>query len=166
MVLSNKSLKIGVLWVRFWTYLSYLSLYSYPMKNWCFWTVVSEKILESPLDCKEIKPVHLEISPEYSLKGLMLKPKLQYFGHLMRRADSLKRTLMLKIEGRRRRGVTEDDMVGWNHQHDRHEFQQALGVGDGQGSLACCSPWGHKELDTTERLNWTELRWPYSVLLL
>ena len=60
---------------------------------------------------------------------------------------------MLKIEVRRRRGVTEDEMVGWNHQHDGHEFQQALGVGDGQQSLACCSPWGHKELDTTERLN-------------
>ena len=145
MVLSSKSLKIGVLWVRFWTYLSYLSLCSHPTKNWCFWTVVLEKILESPLDCKEIKPVHLEISPEYSLKGLMLKLKLQYFGHLMWRADSLKKTLMQgKIEGRRRRGATEDEMVGWHYQHNGHEFQQALGVGDGQGSLACCSPWGHK----------------------
>ena len=104
MVLSNKSLKIGVLWVRFRTYLSYLSLYSYPTKNWCFWTVVLEKILESPLDCKEIKPVHLEISPEYSLKGLMLKLKLQYFGHLMWKTDSLEKTLMLgKTVGRRRR---------------------------------------------------------------
>ena len=108
MVLSSKSLKIGVLWVRFWTYLSYLSLYSHPTQNWCFWTVVLEKILESPLDCKEIKPVHLEISPEYSLKGLMLKLKLQYFGHLMWRADSLKKTLMQgKIEGRRKRRQQE-----------------------------------------------------------
>ena len=104
--------------------------------------MVLEKILESPLDCKEIKPVHLEISPEYSLKGLMLNLKLQYFGHLMRRAGSLKKTLMLgKIEGRRRRGATENEMVGWHHQHNGHEFQQALGVGDGQGGLACCSPW-------------------------
>ena len=74
-------------------------------KNWCFWTVALEKTLESPLDCKEIKPVLKEISPEYSLEGLMLKRKLQYFGHLMRRIDLLEKTLMLgKIKGRRRRG--------------------------------------------------------------
>ena len=76
---------------------------SWVLKNWCFWTVVLEKTLESPLDCKEIKPVLKEISPEYSLEGLMLK--FQYFGHLMRRTNSLEKTLMLgKIEGRRRRG--------------------------------------------------------------
>ena len=79
---------------------------SWTPKNWCFWTVVLEKILKSPLDCKEIQPVHRkEISPEYSLEGLMLKVQLQYFGHLMRRTDSLGKTLMLgKIEGRRRKG--------------------------------------------------------------
>ena len=79
---------------------------SWAPKNWCFWTVVLEKTLESPLDSKEIQPVHpKKISPEYSLEGLMLKLKLQYFGHLMRRADLLEKTLMLsKIEGRRRRG--------------------------------------------------------------
>ena len=79
---------------------------SWVLKNWCFWTVVVEKTLESPLDCKEIQPVILkEISPEYSLEGLMLKPKLQYFGHLMWITDSFEKTLMLgKIEGRRRRG--------------------------------------------------------------
>ena len=94
-----------------------------------------------------------EMSPEYSLEGLMLKLKLQYFGHLMRRADSLEKTLMLgKVEGRRRR-VTEDEIVGWHHQLNGHEFEQALGVGDGQGSLVCCSPWSHKEADTTELLN-------------
>ena len=73
-------------------------------KNWCFWTMVLEKTLESPLDCKEIQPVNLkEISPEYSLEGLMLKLKLLYFGHWMQRADSLEKTLMLgKIEGGRR----------------------------------------------------------------
>ena len=76
------------------------------LKNWCFPTVVLEKTLESPLDCKEIKPVNLkEINPEYSWEGLMLKLKLQYFGHLMWRADSLEETLMLgKIEGRRKGG--------------------------------------------------------------
>ena len=84
----------------------------------------------------------------------MLKLKLQYFGHLMRRADSLEQTLMLgKIEGQEEKGTTEDEMVGWHHRLNRHEFEQAVEVGDGQGSLACCSPWGHKELDTTERLN-------------
>ena len=79
-----------------------------------------------------------EISPVYSLQGLMLK--LQYFGHLMGRTDSLKKTLMLgKTEGRKRRGQ-QGKMVGWHHQLDGHEFEQALGVGDGQGSLACYSP--------------------------
>ena len=79
---------------------------SWALKNWCFWTVVLEKTLESPLDCKEIQPVHPKgISPGYSLEGVMLKLKLQYFGHLMQRADSFEKTLMLgKIEGRRRRG--------------------------------------------------------------
>ena len=76
------------------------------LKNWCFWTVVLEKTLESSLDCKEIQPVHpKEISPGCSLEGPMLKLKLQYFGHLMWRADSFEKTLMLgKIEGRRKRG--------------------------------------------------------------
>ena len=82
-----------------------------------------------------------EISPEYSLEGLMLKLKLQYFGHLMQRTDSLEKTLMLgKIEGRRRKAWTENGMAGWHHQLNGHEFEQALGVGDGQGSLACSSP--------------------------
>ena len=74
-------------------------------KNWCFWTVVLEKTLESPLDCKEIQLILKEITPEYSLEGLMLKLRLHYFGHLMQRTDSLEKTLMLgKIEGQRRRG--------------------------------------------------------------
>ena len=84
----------------------------------------------------------------------MLKLKLQYFGHLMRRTDSLEKSLMLaKIEVRRRRGTTEDEKVGWHHLLDGHEFEQAPGVGDEQGSLACCSAWGRKESDMTERLN-------------
>ena len=92
-----------------------------------------------------------KISPEYSLEGLMLKLKLQYFGYLMRRADSLEKTLMLgKTEGRRTGSVTEDEMVGWHHWLNGYEFEQTLGVGKGQGSLACCIPWGHKELDMTE----------------
>ena len=94
-----------------------------------------------------------EISPEYSLEGLMLKLKLQYFGHLMQRADSLEKTLMLgKIEGRRRRGRQRTRWL--DGITNGHEFEQAPGDGEGQGDLAYCSPWSHKELDTTEqRLN-------------
>ena len=97
-----------------------------------------------------------EINSEYSLEGLMLKLKPQYLGHLMRKADSFEKILMLgKIAGRGRRGRQRiDRMVGSHHRLDGPEFEQALGVGDGQGSLACCSPWGCKELDMT---NWTEL---------
>ena len=96
-----------------------------------------------------------EISPEFSLEGLLLKLKLQYFGHLIRRADSSEKTLMLgKIEVRRRRGRQRMRWLdGPIHQLDRHGFEQALGVGDGQGGLVCCSPWGCKLLDMTERLN-------------
>ena len=84
----------------------------------------------------------------------MVKLKLQHSGHLMRRTDSLEKILILgQIEGREEKGTTEDQMVGWHHQLNGHEFEQAPGVGDGQGSLACCSPWGCKELDTTEQLN-------------
>ena len=90
-----------------------------------------------------------EISPGCSLVGLRLKVKLQYFGHLMQRTDSLEKTLMLrKIEGGRRRG--------WHNRLDGRELEQAPGVGDGWGRLACCSPWSHKESDMTEQLSWTE----------
>ena len=105
--------------------------------------MVLEKTLEIPLDCKDIQPVSLE----YSLEELMLKLKLQNFGHLMQRTDSLEKTLKLgKTDGR----ITEDEMVGWHHRLDEPEFEQAPGIGDGQGSLACCSPWGRRESDRTE----------------
>ena len=85
-----------------------------------------------------------EIDPEYSLEGLMLKLKLQYFGHLMWRVDSLEKTLMLgKIE-QEEKGTTEDEMVGWHHWLNGLEFEQILGDSEGQGSLACCSPWSHR----------------------
>ena len=91
-----------------------------------------------------------EINPEDSLEVLRMKLKLQYFGHLMQRADSLEKTLMLgKTEGRRRRRG-QDEMVGWHHQLNGHELEQTPGDSEGQGSLACCSAWGHKDLDTTE----------------
>ena len=110
-----------------------------------------EKTLESPWTARRSKQSILkDISPGYSLEGLMLKLKLQYFGHLMRRVDSSEKTLMLGgIGGRRRRGrqrmrwldgITNSMEVSLNE----------VGVGDGQGGLACCDSWGHKESDTTE----------------
>ena len=107
---------------------------SWVQKNWCFWTVVLEKTHERPLDCKEIQQSILkEISPEYSLEGLMLKLKLQYTGHLMQRTDSLEKTLRLgKIERRQEeKEMTEDEMVEWHHQLNGHESEQAPGVGVG-----------------------------------
>ena len=80
----------------------------------------------------------------------MLKLKLQSFGHLMRRADSFEKTLML---GKEEKGTTEDEVVGWHHQLNGHGFGWTPGVSDGQGGLACCGSWGHKQLDMTEQLN-------------
>ena len=98
-----------------------------------------------------------DVSPEYLLEGLMLKLKLQYFGHLMGRTDSLEKTPDAgKDWGQEEKGLTEDEMVGWRHRLSGHEFEQALGVGDGQGSLASCSPRGSKKSDMPEQLNWTE----------
>ena len=120
---------------------------SWVPKNGCFWTVL-EKTFESPLDCKEIKQsISKEIDPEYSQEGLMLKLKLQYFGHLMWKADTLLKTLMQE------KGMTEDVMVGWHQWFNGHEFKQAPRVGEGQGGLECCSPWGRKESDSTVWLN-------------
>ena len=97
-----------------------------------------------------------EISPGISLEGMMLKPKLQYFGHLMRRADSLEKIDAGRDWGQEEKGTREDEMAGWHHWLDGHESEWTLGVGDGQGDLVCCDSWGCKESDTTERLNWTE----------
>ena len=123
---------------------------SWAPKNWCFWTIVLENILKTHLDSKEIKPVILKINPEYPPEGLMLKLKLQYFGHLMQRADSFEKILILwKIEGRRRGWQRMRWLDGITDLMDM--FEQALGVGDGQGSLACCSPWGPQSVGH----NWT-----------
>jgi len=126
-------------------------------KNWCFWIMVLEKTLESPLDCKEIKPVHPKGDQFWAFFGRTdAEAETPIFGHLMRRTDSLEKTLMLgKIWGKEKKGMTEDEMVGWHYQFNWHKFEQARGVG-GQGILVCCSSWGRKESDTIEQLNWTE----------
>ena len=130
-------------------------------KNWCFWTVVLEKTLESPLDCKKIKPVNPKGNhPECPLELLMLKFK--YFVHLMRRADSLEKTLMLgKIEGRRRRGWQRMRWLGGIiHWLNGHESEQTPGDSKGQGSLVCLSPWGCRVWHdwATEQLGQTSWR--------
>ena len=128
---------------------------SWALKNWCFWTMVLEKTLESPLDCKQINQSILKIGPGCSLEGLMLKLKLQDFGHLMWRTSSLESTLMVGgIEDGRRRGWQRMRWLDGHHRLDGHEFEWTLGVGDGQGSLACCSPWGCKVSDINEWPNW------------
>ena len=97
-----------------------------------------------------------EISRGISLEGMMLKLKLQYFGHLMRRVDSLEKTDAWRDWGQEEKGMTEDEMAGWHHWLDGRESEWTPGVGDGQGGLACYDSWARKELDTTERLNWTD----------
>ena len=121
-------------------------------KLWCL-----RRLLRIPWTARRLnQSVLKEINPEYSLEGLMLKLKLEYFGHLVRRADSLGKNSLMpgRIEGRRRRD-RQVVMVGWRHWLNGHEFESTPGVGDGQGGLVCCSPWGRKESDTTEWLNWT-----------
>ena len=98
-----------------------------------------------------------EISLGCSLEGMMLKLKLQYFGHLLRRVDSLEKLWCWEGLGAGGEGTTEDEMAGWHHRPDEHESEWTPGVGDGQGGLACCDSWGRKESDTTEHMNWTEV---------
>ena len=132
-------------------------------KNWCFWTVVLEKTLESSLDCKEIQPVHSKGNQsEYSLEGLMLKLKLQYFGHLMQRTDSLEKILILgKIEG----GIKEWQRMKWlDGITDSMDWVWvSSGVGDGQGSLACLQSMGLQIVghDWSIELNWSKNEWKW-----
>ena len=129
---------------------------SWALKNWCFWTAVLEKTLQGPLDCKEMKPAHHKGNQSWIFIG---------------RTDAEAETPILwppdgknwligkdpdagKNRKQEEKGTIEDEMVGWHHQLNGHESEQALGVGDGQGSLVCCSPWGCKESDTAELLNW------------
>ena len=100
-----------------------------------------------------------EINPKYSLEGLMLKLKLQYTGHLMQSGLIRKDPDAAKVWRQEETGMTEEKMVGWHHQLNGHEFEQALGGGDGQGSLVCCSPWGRKESEITGLLNSNSSIW-------
>ena len=114
-------------------------------KNWCFWTVVLEKTLESPLNSKEIKPVHPKGNQSLIFIGRTdAEAEASIIGHLMQRADSLEDPDAGKDWGQEEKGTTEDEMVGWHHQLNGHEFEWAPGVGDEQGSLASCSPWGRR----------------------
>ena len=139
---------------------------SWAPKNWCFWIVVLEKTLESPLDCKEIQPVH---------------PKGDQSWVFIGRSDVEAETPILwppdtkswltgkdpdagKHWGQEEKGTTEDEMVGWHHRLNGHGFGWTAGVGDGQGGLGCCDSWGRKESDTTERLNWIDDFWVWTLL--
>ena len=129
---------------------------SWVPKNWCFWTVVLEKMLKSPLDSKEIQPVYSKGNQSWI-----------FFGRTDAEAETLwppdSKTWLIwkdpdagKDWRQEEKGTTEDEMAGWHHQLNGHEFELTLGVGDGQGGLACCSPWGCKESDMTKQLNWIE----------
>ena len=141
---------------------------SWAPKNWWFWTVVLEKTLESPLDCKEIQPVHPKGDQSWV-----------FFGRTDAEAETpilwppdAKNWLIGKDpdagkDWRQEKGTIEDEMVGRHHRLDGHGFECILGVGDGQRGLACCDSWGHKESDTTEQLDWTELKvviWVYTLI--
>ena len=131
---------------------------SWVLKNWCFWTVMLEKTLENPLNSKEIQPVHPRGNQSWIFIG---RTDVEAKTPILWPPDA-KNWLIGKVPDagkgwRREKGTMEDEMVGWHHRLNGHEFEWAPGVDDGQGSLACCSPWGRKDSDVTERLNWTEL---------
>ena len=133
---------------------------SWTLKNWCFWTVVLEKTLERPLDCKEIQPVHSKGDQPWDFFGRndakavtpVLWPPHAKSWLIGKDFDAG------RDWGQEEKGTTEDEMAGWHHGLDGRESEWTPGVGDGQGGLACCDSWGCKESDTTERLNWTELK--------
>ena len=126
-------------------------------KSWCFWTIVLEKTPESPLNSKEIKPINPKENQPWIFTG---RTDTKAEALILWPPDA-KNWLIGKDPGagkdwrQEEKGMTEDEMVGWHHWLNGHEFEYALGVGDGQGGLMYYDPWDHKELDTTEWLNWT-----------
>ena len=127
-------------------------------KNWCFWTVVLEKTLESPLDCKEIQLVHPKGNQSWIFIGrtdaeaeipIIWPPHVKSW--LTGKDPDTGRDW-----GQEEKGTTEDEMARWHHRLEGHEFEWTPGVGDGLGGLECCDSWGRKEWDMTEQLNWTE----------
>ena len=120
-----------------------------------------EKTLECPLDCKEIQPAHPKGNHSWILTwGTDAEAETPIFWPLDAKSWLTGKDPDAREDWRQEeKGTTEKEIVGWHHHLDGHEFEQASGVGDGQGSLVCCSPWGHKEPDTIEWLNWTELNW-------
>ena len=146
----------GHVWMWEWDYKE-----RWVLRNWCFWTVVLKKTLDSPLDCKEIQPVHSKGDQPWV-----------FFGSNDAKAEApvlwpphAKSWLIGKDSDAGRdwrqeeKGTTEDEMAGWHHGLDGGESEWTPGFGVGQGGLACCDSWGRKESDTTEWLNWTELNW-------
>ena len=135
-----------------------VGLWSWVPKNWCFWTVVLEKTLETPLDCKNIQAVHSKGGQSWVFIGrtdakaetLVLWPPHAKSWLLGKDSDAG------RDWGQEEKGTTEDEMAGWHHRLDGLGFGGTLGLGDGQGGLACCNSWDHKESDTTEWLNWTD----------
>ena len=132
---------------------------SWAPKNWCFWTVVLEMTLESPLDCKEIQPVHSKGDQSWVFFGRtdaeaetpILRPPYAKSWLIGKDSDAG------RDWGQEEKGMAEDEMAGWHHWLNGRESEWTPGVGDGQGGVACCDSWGRKESDMTEQLNWTEL---------
>ena len=131
---------------------------SWAQNNWCFWTVVLEKTLESPLDCKEIQ----QVNPKGNQSWIFIWRTNTEAETPIRWPPDAESWLIWKDPeagkdwGLKEKETTENEMVRWHHQRNGHEFGRTPGVGDGQGSLACCGSWGRKESNTTEWLNWTE----------
>ena len=133
---------------------------SWAPKNWCFWTVVLEKTLESPLNCKEIQPVHPKGDQCWvSIGGTDAEAETPVLWPPRAKSWLIGKDSDAGRDCRQEEKVTtEDEMAGWHHWLAGREFEWTPGVGDGQGGLVCCDSWGRKEWDTTEQLNWTELR--------
>ena len=131
---------------------------NWALKNWCFWTVVLEKTLESPLDCKEIKSVNPKGNQSWIFIGstdAQVETPILWSPHVKTWLNG-KDSGAGRDWGQEEKGTTEDEMAGWHHRLDGRESEWTPGVGDGQGGLECCDSWGCKESDTTEQLNWTE----------